>query len=319
MNPLVSIIIPIYNVNRYVEKSLSSAFNQSYKHIEYLLIDDRGTDDSMNKVYELIKSEVYCNRNVRILQHDKNRGVSVARNTGIKHASGEFIFFMDSDDILTTNCIELHVKAIMESNSDFTIGGVDIVGSQSIHIKRIDDQILEGQILMNFFNRKWDSGPWNKLIRRDFIINYNLVFREGIRYEDILWGYNISKKANKVHLLSEVTYKYMIHKGSFVTSKNTHQKVSYLINVLQEIGDDKIDEKYLISRNKYLSFWKFNASTLLLNFEDDKSQIKELYSSIRNIKSKCINLYYLSMLLPFSVFNLIFRIPYRIYKGAKLI
>lgn len=318
MNPLVSLIIPIYNVSEYVERSLSSAFDQSYKQIEYLLIDDRGDDDSMNKVHKLIKRSAYCDRNIRIIQHNRNMGVSVARNTGIKHSSGEFLFFLDSDDILTINCIELHIKAIMETSSDFTVGGVDIVGSQSIHIKKTDNHLLQGSILMNFFNREWDNGPWNKLIRREFIFNNSLFFQEGIRYEDMLWGYNISKQAHKVQLLSVTTYKYMIHKGSFVTSKNTRQKVLDLIFVLQEIGTDKINEKYLVYRDKYLSFWKFNAAILLINLEDDISTKNDLYKLIRSIKSKNINLYYISLLLPFSLFYIFFSFPYYLYKTFNL-
>lgn len=314
MNPLVSIVIPIYNVSGYVEQSLCSAFNQSYKKIEYLLIDDRGTDDSMNKVYELIKKDTYSKRNIKIIQQDRNKGVSAARNTGIQHSSGEFIFFMDSDDIITPNCIELHVKAITETNADFTIGGVDIVGSRTIHINEIDNMVLRGSILMYFFNRKWDNGPWNKLIRREFIFNNNLFFQEGIRYEDMLWGYNISKRAHMVKLLSDITYKYIIHKGSFVTSKNTHQKVSDLIYVLQKIGNDDIENKYSVVRNKYLSFWKFNAATLLLNFDGSLSTKRILYKSIKNIKSRYTNFYYISLILPFQLFNIIFSIPYYLYK-----
>lgn len=102
---MVSVIIPLYNVENYVVKSLKSAFSQTYSDIEYLLIDDCSSDHTMQVVEEYVSVHLRGD-SVRIIHHDENCRLSVARNTGLKHANGEFVFFMDSDDEITPDCIE---------------------------------------------------------------------------------------------------------------------------------------------------------------------------------------------------------------------
>ena len=104
MKDFVSIIIPIYNVEEYIEETLRSALNQTYKNIEYVLVDDCGTDESMEKVYKLLDSDAYKNKVVKVIKHDINKGVSAARNTGVINSSSEYVYFMDSDDIIPHLC-----------------------------------------------------------------------------------------------------------------------------------------------------------------------------------------------------------------------
>jgi glycosyltransferase involved in cell wall biosynthesis len=213
MKDSVSIIMPIYNVESYIEATLSSVFNQTYKNIEYILVDDCGTDNSMNKIYEMLESDIYKDKNVKVIKHECNKGVSAARNTGVTNSSSEYIFFMDSDDIITPNCIELHMNAMKKSKLDFTVGGIETVGSKTVHIRRLDNKIVEGRVVDAFLKRGWDPGPCNKLINKDFLLRNNIQFTDGIRFEDILWAYYMSKNANRIELIAEQTYKYMMHKG----------------------------------------------------------------------------------------------------------
>ena len=101
----VSIIIPIYNVAKYVTACLNSVFNQTYKDLEVILIDDCGQDNSMEIVHNFVESHPQPFP-IRILYHKQNRGLSAARNTGISAAEGDFIYFLDSDDTIASNCIE---------------------------------------------------------------------------------------------------------------------------------------------------------------------------------------------------------------------
>lgn len=318
MGKSVSIIIPIYNVEQYIENTLRSALDQTYKNIEYILVDDCGSDNSIKIVQELIASDEYKAKVVKIVKHECNKGVSVARNTGVEHSSSDYIYFLDSDDIITPNCIEQHINAINNSSDiDYTIGGIETIGSKTIHICKLRDETIEASVVDAFFKRTWDPGPCNKLIKRNFLINNNILFKEGIRFEDILWSYQMSKNAKKVRLVAEQTYKYMIHKGSFVTSKNSVTKVNDLLTVIKAINDDKINEESLPSRNIYISFLKFNAALLLLNFNGTKGEKKDLYKQIKQIKSFQLNIYNIILAFPYWLFNLLFTPIYKAYKSRQ--
>ena len=102
---MVSIIIPLYNVENYVIDSLKSAFAQSYSDVDFLLVDDCSTDHTMQIVEEYVLNHPRREA-VRIIHHDKNLGLSAARNTGLEQAYGEYVYFMDSDDEITEDCIE---------------------------------------------------------------------------------------------------------------------------------------------------------------------------------------------------------------------
>lgn len=313
MNPIVSIIIPIYNVEKFVEESLSSALNQSYENIEYIIVDDCGNDNSMSIVNKLTRSERYNNKNIKIIKQERNLGVSAARNKGVRCSSGDYIFFMDSDDIISPDCIELHIKAIIESGADFTIGGIDVIGKKTVHIPKNSHNIYNSSILQLFFRRKWDSGPWNKLVNKNFIIQNNIIFSEGIRYEDMLWGYYMAKYASQIETLPQSTYKYIIHDGSFVTSKHTANKINDLITVIKTIYDDEIKKEDFPFKEHYISFWKFNTALLLLNFNGSTKEKIDFYNSIKQIRSG-INIYTLILKLPYWLFKLVLFIPYTIYK-----
>ena len=109
----ISIIIPIYNVAPYVERCLYSALNQSYEDIELVLVDDCGTDNSMNIVSEVVEKYV-GNKKISLFKHEHNLGLSAARNTGIKNATGDYLLFLDSDDEIPLNAVELLLEATNE-------------------------------------------------------------------------------------------------------------------------------------------------------------------------------------------------------------
>ena len=137
----VSLIIPVYNVENYIRESLLSALGQTFGSIEYILVDDCGTDHSMEIACSIVDGHPR-RQDVRIVSHDRNRGLSAARNTGITAAAGRYVFFMDSDDELTPDCIERHYMVITQSSADFTIANIKLIGSKSINIKDVSDDCI---------------------------------------------------------------------------------------------------------------------------------------------------------------------------------
>ena len=119
MNETISIIIPVYNVEKYLNKCLNSVIEQTYKNIEVILIDDGSTDNSGKICDEYAKNDI----RIKII-HQQNGGVSTARNNGLEHATGKYITFVDSDDYIEKEMIETMAKKIMKKNADIVICGV---------------------------------------------------------------------------------------------------------------------------------------------------------------------------------------------------
>jgi glycosyltransferase involved in cell wall biosynthesis len=318
----ISLIIPIYNVSKYIEKSLLSALNQSFESIEYILIDDCGTDNSMILVDEILKNHPRRN-DVFIHRHEKNLGLSAARNSGINLATGEYIFFMDSDDEITSDCLEVHYNAITKNNADFTSANFEFEGiNKTVHastIKQFEIKVNDN-IIKSFFKREWNVSATNKLYKKAFLRSHNIEFTSNLLHEDILWMYLISLNALKVALIPVNSYIYKIRKNSITTSKNSSVKIESLIFIIEYIFNDFTKKKELKSLNKdminYLSFLRFNTALLLINNSDTLNNRKKYYKVIKSRKYNNNNhTFYTTLLtLPFLLFVAIFKLPYYLYK-----
>lgn len=219
---LISIIIPVYNVAPYVERCLQSVINQTYKDLEVLIIDDCGTDNSMEIVERLLLSFPFP---FRMLRHEHNRGLSAARNTGIAAATGEYLYFMDSDDELTSNCIEALVKEVRKHPEVELVQGCmrpipygkqyDLSRYKNISYK--EDNIW---IRKEFYrtSQAFPVNAPNRLLKTSFIRKNNLTFMEGIIHEDELWSFYLVKVLNKYSIVQDVTYLRYYNEGSIMTS-----------------------------------------------------------------------------------------------------
>ncbi len=131
---LISIIIPVYNVEHYVRASLASALAQTYPNIEYIIVDDCGTDKSITIIQEILREHKRA-KSVTLVHHESNKGVGAARNTGLVNAHGDYVYFMDPDDCLIPDCIALHHKAIVSSDADLCLANIKVEGRQTVHVK----------------------------------------------------------------------------------------------------------------------------------------------------------------------------------------
>lgn len=224
--PLISVIIPVYNVSKYVAQCLDSVLSQTYDNIEVLLIDDRGNDDSMD-VIDRITNAYHGPKVVRILTHDINRGQSAARNTGTDMARGDYLIYIDSDDYLASDdVIDQFVMTALAT-------GADIVCANSIMFDN-----GTGKTLNTIAHRHTDSYRdntdgshgailpgtiWNMLIRCNFLADNDIKFDEGIFYEDDLWTFKAECCGYRLVTLSNETYMYRCRVGSTLnTLTNKH-------------------------------------------------------------------------------------------------
>lgn len=219
---LISIIIPVFQVSEYIERCIRSVISQSYSEIECILVDDATRDDSIAKSEAII-----CDYNgpirFRFLHHETNRGLSAARNTGTKAAKGEFVFYLDSDDEITPDCIEKLAGAVKEHPEvDMAFGNTKVLleytGEKTIYHEDRPSCLLASDIHTSFhLHYSIPVSAWNKLIRRSFIVEHQLYFREGIIFEDTLWSFYLVKYLKSAYYLNQVTHYYHRRKGSITT------------------------------------------------------------------------------------------------------
>lgn len=224
--PKISICVPIYNVEKYIERCIRSLFVQTYKNIEYIFVDDCTQDGSIEILASLLRNN--SDKSVKILSHTFNRGLAAARNTAIEHATGEFIVHVDSDDWIEPNAIELLVKRQLETNAD-------IVSCNAIahYPKGRTELLIEPKyetiddMVMQTIQLTLDHVIWRRLIRKSLYANNDIRAVEGVNIgedhhtwprlvacadtfacvDDFLWHYNCENQNSYMQQSRGFNYK----------------------------------------------------------------------------------------------------------------
>lgn len=205
-NVKVTIVIPLYQVEDFIESCLDSVAEQTYNGpIECIIIDDCGTDRS-NQIVEEFITRYKGNIEFRLLHHQYNRGLSAARNTGIEYATGEYVYFLDSDDKITLDCIEKLVKPLENYRYDFVTADFNIVGGRPVTTNLKAKNEFKSGIKEAYYKKEWNVTAWNKLCNIDFLKRNHLKFKEGIIHEDILWSFYLANYAQSMYALEDKTY-----------------------------------------------------------------------------------------------------------------
>ncbi len=235
--PKVSVIVPIYNVEKYLEKCINSLLSQTLEDIQIILVNDGSKDNSGN-----IAKEYEQNNKDRVIYVEKeNGGLSDARNYGLKYATGDFIAFLDSDDYIEKNAYEEMYNKAIEENADYV--ECDFIWEFPNKI-RVDKQYpYKNKKEMLSFVR---VVAWNKLIKRQLIIDNNLEFPKGLRYEDVEFTYKLIPFVNKFTYVDKPFIHYVQREGSIANVQNerTAEIFTVLDNVIEFYKKNNIYEKY---------------------------------------------------------------------------
>lgn len=303
---MISIIVPIYKVENYLRRCIDSLIHQNYPDTEIILVDD-GSPDKCGTI-----CDEYAQKDARIkVIHQKNGGLSAARNSGIDFAHGDYLMFVDSDDWVETNFCSFALKKCIETQSDIVVFGYNDVYENKTVKKSIafenEKQYSREEALKELHGGKILSFAWNKIYKAD-------LFKTGIRYpkgrlfEDIGTTYLLFHQANAVYLASGATYNYQKREDSILGKKMK--------------AKDSIDwfdlemERFQFMRLNYPdvaeNLWKYYGQRVLFlckvlsNFSNQKEKMKEMESflityrqQIRNagVKDKELNLLYVSPFL----------------------
>lgn len=283
----ISIIVPIYNAEKYLNKCIDSLVNQTKKELEFILVNDGSTDSSE----DIIKS--YKDKRIKYFKN-KNQGIGKTRNFGIDKATGKYLMFLDSDDYLDINaCEKLYNKAIKEKSDlvvfDFyrveeTLKEVTINNFKSSSLKENPNLLLDINL-----------GPCNKLIKRELIDKNNTRFNEELKYEDTPFVTEIIKNANKISKLNEYLHYYVIHSNSETTVRD--ERVFDIIKIIDIIRNQYKDEKYMEDIVNKLTVRTFTNYTIQQRVQKDLKVgmkfIDEAFSYMKkNIPNYKNNKYY---------------------------
>ena len=216
----VSIIIPVYNVEQYIESCLLSVINQNYKgDIECVIVNDCTPDQSMVVVHKIL-SDYDGNILFKIVDHKENRGLSASRNSGVRVATGDYLYFLDSDDILAKNAIALLADLALKDLPDVVMGDFELIGSNQ-NIPQLKTTITHFNIQKDIFNAfisyELYEMAWNKLVKRQFFYRHELWFCEGLIHEDSLWSFLLFYYCASLRICVQKTYGYRIRENSIMT------------------------------------------------------------------------------------------------------
>lgn len=242
-NCKVSIIVPIYNVEPYVEACLQSVANQTMTDgLECIIVDDCGTDQSMQIVEQFVK-DYDGPIAFKILRHDHNRGLSAARNTGIRAAQGEYIYFLDSDDEMVSPCLEMLYSKIEQ------YGTVDLV--QGFLYEQRHERLTACPYMMPEYSKnrrqiktfllKYEADiipAQSRLIRRSLIQSHNLFFKEGIIHEDNHWSFFLAKYVETMCFCRERTYFHRYNPKSITKNINIQKESNAYKAIVSDLCDN---------------------------------------------------------------------------------
>ncbi len=229
MELVLSIIIPVYNVERYIRKTLESIFNQSNQKdsFEVIIVNDGTKDNSMSIINEFTRK----NKNIKIINQE-NQGLSVARNTGLRKARGKYIWFVDSDDWVEQDCIGMLLRRLERENDDIMMfkireynEGGGILKERSFHDNENEEFISGTDVVLYEKKYRIDITPMQQyVIRRDFLLSNALFFVPGIYHEDKELAPRMLLKAERVVVVPKVIYCYLRRNSGSITTDDSLKK-----------------------------------------------------------------------------------------------
>ena len=277
--PLISVIVPVYNADKYLKKCLDSIINQTYRNLEIILIDDGSTDNSGKICNEYTKKDGRI-----IVAHLDNCGVSSARNYGLEIAKGEYIGFVDSDDYISEKMFEILFNVIQNDGSDMACCNYIQINEDGIPFEGQPLPIQDGCIGMKEAVECFISWggyyvvPVNKLYKAE--IFHALTFPVGKRYEDLYIIYEIIKQCKKISHINKALYYYVRNAESFTMQKFNVQEFDFaeaMINIYRcaRKNHDSLLKDYCVRRLSYKmeEYWKYISECI--NYRKRYNEIKK--------------------------------------------
>lgn len=285
-NPLISVVIPVYNTAPYLEKCLESVVNQTYQNLQIIIINDGSTDNSA----EICQK--FSEKDDRIeFINKQNEGVSIARNIGIEKSKGEWIYFLDSDDFIDLNMFEYLIETVFKKECDVIQFGIRSFKNNQLVSERLPSNNKEYTDLRKFIeeNQLKPISAWLHLIHTSLVKNNSLYFNENLKHgEDMLFMYSTYSYARKIFVLDKVFYNQVLSPNSAsrkpIKAKVIFDKLLFLSEICKFAKENhKINE--LKTEINNLSKELFVLPLQMQNyseFKNHKSEFQKIYRKLYN-------------------------------------
>ncbi len=277
---LISIIVPVYNAEKYLSKCIGSILNQSFTNFELLLIDDGSSDNSLQILKEFERKDL----RIKLFNH-VNSGVSFTRNFGIKNSQGDFILFIDSDDWVEAGFIKDFTNAYAENPNELLVADLVRNGKRKAgYENKLFEIGKQSNEFIQYRNFLHNGGPCAKFFNRKILQDNQIFFHDKLTYgEDLVFLINYLRKVTHIRFLDAAKYHYEYNSNSASTKNHSFQNHYLFFKELNEFKNhlnltDKLAEKYI-----YTLLWDVLESALnsfALNNSSYKSELKDLASNL---------------------------------------
>lgn len=301
-NIKVSVIIPVYNVELYIERCVRSLMEQTLDNLQIIFVNDCSPDNSLNIIKRVLKDYPARRDQVIILEHENNRGSAAARNTGLEYAEGEYIIHCDSDDWVEKDIYEKLLRKAIETSAD--IVGCDFYDDY------VDNSIIRKQLfpqdskecVKRMLKGELHCSTWNKLVCKDLYERHEISFTEGVNmWEDVSAMIPLCYHANKLAYVSEPLYHYIHYNTSSYTYSVSSASLENMIVTINTLESFFVSWQSMANFEKDLCYMKLTVKLNLLLGSRGELQKKwnRLYSSANRyiISYSCMSWYWKIALL----------------------
>lgn len=289
--PKISIVIPVYNVEEYIVECLQSVMRQTYAGpIECIIVDDCGKDNSI-AITERLIAEYKGAISFHVLHHEHNRGLSAARNTGTEVASGDYVYYLDSDDYISDDSIESLVAPLKEQSFDMVVGDYLAFGGywDTAALYSESGIVLgKNEIFETLCYKSIYVMAWNKLVSLSTLRKYNVHFIESILHEDEPWTFELSTLLESIYVVKKPTYFYRIRSNSIVgmckSKEKAHQEYLSYQQIIESIL--KCAKQKQVSGEAFEELVHYLVNTMIYIGFDNNISIRDSYFKIRKLYDK---------------------------------
>ena len=277
MKPNVSIIIPVYNSEKYISKCLDSLINQTYKDYELLIVNDGSTDNSQNIINE------YKNKypEIIVLKEQENLGVAVTRNNAIEEAKGKYIMFIDNDDFVDKDYVETFVKEIEKNDYDVILGGYRRPNKEGKIVKELKLPQEDWAKFMIF-------APWARIYKREYLIKNDIKFLHVNIGEDVFFNIQAMLISDKIKIIDYIGYNWFYNEQSVSNTKQkniNNLQIYKLLNSCYDILLKKniLEKHYEIIEMYFIRYivWFLLFSTKKVKYETIKLEYTKIFNWLK--------------------------------------
>lgn len=308
--PLITVIVPIYNVEKFLDKCINSILEQTYKNLEIILINDGSTDQSL----KICEKYACLDKRIKIINKN-NGGLSDACNTGIEISKGKYIVFVDPDDSFESDMIEYLYKLLKRNNCDLATCNyfVTVKGNKRIEFQTQKDMLFNNHnaIQQMLYSNGIETSRWAKLFKKELF--KGIKFPKGKNYEDIAAVYKLFLNSTNIVSGCKVKYNYEIRENSITTTEFNESKFD-LIEMTDKMGDEVLciypDLKKAVLRRRVYA--RFSTLNHMLNIKTHQKEKSEIIKFIKNNAWNVVS----DLNVPFrdKVAVLLLEINYSLYK-----